>query len=115
MPGFSSDEVGAGFIDERLLLDRLAEVDGLELARRFSPSDGEFPESANRELKEQLVFDRAQLGNLAKVVYSSGPAWVYDYPGQRFGIRPIDPQILQSLPANERTLGISAHPLSFGT
>lgn len=112
--GYGSEEVGAGFIDEELVLDRLSSLCGLDLVRLFGDVDVDvqIPDQMNRALENQKLFSRGGLTELRRVVSATSVLWKYDYLGQRAGSSPIEADSLRSLRANERILGFAAGPIA---
>lgn len=110
MPGYAPHQVGAGFIDERGVRERLGAFTGLQAMRLFG-GGGAIPDEAARRLDDLHLFDPEGLKDLAAVVTSTGPVFAYDYEGQRIAARPLHPDDIHALPASERALGVTVAPL----
>jgi hypothetical protein len=92
VPGAPPAEAGAGFVDEGIVLDRLAGITCAELWAWFGI--GAAPSEAR--LQEMRPFDAAGLRQLARVVNITGPIVKFDYKSGRWIALP---QPNQRLPA----------------
>lgn len=93
--GAPADAVGAGFVNQDLVIDRLAAITGEELWTWFGASSA--PEGA--ELGQLRPFDAAGLHDLASVVSITGPTVKFDYKTGRWAALPQpDAQIREQNP-----------------
>ncbi len=99
--GYGPHEVGAGFVDDRRVLDRLARVTGADVVRWFGGAGA----PTVPELDRLIVFDRAALEDLNRIVRATGPAFMYDYRAQRMGLAPYPEDEFAALPLDQRING----------
>lgn len=85
VPGAPVSEVGAGFVDVDLVVDRLAAVTGAELWEWFG--DGGEPPPGS-EWADLLPFDASGLHLLASVVADTGPTVKFDVRSGRWATLP---------------------------
>ncbi|TFC83303.1 hypothetical protein E3T23_02740 [Cryobacterium cheniae] len=111
MPGYDVHQVGAGFVNTNAVLDRLAEISGLQVVRLFGGAGISLTHEAANELAALRPFDARQLRELAGIISVTGPQFAYDYRGERVAAQPLHPEDVRDLPIFERTLGVSAGPL----
>jgi len=80
--GREPHEMGAGFVNEQLVLDYLSQIRLGELLKLFcnDMDHSRLPEW----VCETLVFKRDELYELSKIAASARVLWTYDYPAQVF-------------------------------
>jgi hypothetical protein len=84
IPGYGEHEVGAGFLDDEIVIRWLASRTGSEMVRWFDAA-GSVDSSTHEQLAALQPFDEAGLGALLNAVVVSGPMWLYDYQLRRLG------------------------------
>lgn len=80
--GRGPHEMGAGFVNERLVLDYLSQIRLGELLKLFcnDMDHSRLP----KWVCETLVFERDELYELSKIAASARVLWTYDNPAQGF-------------------------------
>lgn len=102
MDGYEPHEVGAGFLDEDLVIEYLANLTGSSLLEIFA--QGSVPrESAVSRLK---VFKRDELAALANVIRFCAPMWKFDWRNERWSDRYFQGEDLTGLSEEDRNWGI---------
>lgn len=99
VPGAPADKAGAGFIDQDLVIDRLAGITGEELWTWFGT--GSAPEGTG--FSQLRPFNAAGLHELASVVTNTGPVVKFDYITGRWAALPQpDSQVREQYPQGFR-------------
>ena len=104
VPGYQQHEVGAGFLDEDIVLDYLASLNGADLLATYAT--GEIKPQLSATAAKFKVFDRKELELLARLVGDSAPVWKFDWRTQRSGGRVFKGEKLDDLSETERRYGI---------
>lgn len=92
VPGASKSEAGAGFVDQELVIDRLASVTAAELWEWFGRGVSPPVETGWSALRP---FDAAGLHDLASVVLNTGPTVKFDYKTGRWAALPMPAEQLR--------------------
>lgn len=106
MPGHGHWQVGAGFVSDDLVLDRLAAVTGADVLRWFVRDPRRvalMPDAARLR-----VFDRRALATMKEVVRASYPQWNVDWQTRSFAWRLQEGESIDAIGEAARWSG---HPL----
>ncbi|MEZ4599660.1 MAG: S8 family serine peptidase [Syntrophotaleaceae bacterium] len=97
MPGYGVQQVGAGFVNEKLFLDWLARQTVEDFLAPFGPID-----LIPSALRQRPVFHRDGLAGFADAAKRAQPIWFFDYERQRFGVNRSPDKGEQRLPLSGR-------------
>jgi hypothetical protein len=85
MDGYEPHEIGAGFLDENLVIQYLATLTGASLLDLFSR--GDIPRELTRAASRLTLFRGADLSALADILRYCAPMWKFDWRSQRWSDR----------------------------
>lgn len=107
IPGYEKHEVGFGFLNEQLVLDYIATLNGADVFNMFATQ--KVSSKVNDAVSRWHVFDRSHLDNLARIVQDTAPQWRYDWRRQRIACSYVGEELSQlSQDVQEYGIGVDS-------
>jgi hypothetical protein len=107
VPGYGMHEVGAGFIDVRLVIEGLTRLTAADLLAWQQPAGQQtLPDTVRAQLEGITLFDPVTLPVLATLVDLSAVRFVYDRDTQRAAISPCPEGWRNQMPLDTKINGI---------